>query len=152
MLALGAGLAGCSGATVEKDQTPTSVAPLTRGAQSAEGSESTASKASKAKPTASQVAKDGPGTSVSQLPEPTDYLSEREKEYLKKLEEGGIDIEGIENQLVGVASVACKQVSPNLAPATVDAVAGQVIEQGRTTKSFEEVRKLIETSARSAYC
>ena len=36
--------------------------------------------------------------------------------------------------------------------AAVEAVAGQIVEQGRTTKDYNEVLGLIDTSAKKLYC
>jgi hypothetical protein len=46
----------------------------------------------------------------------------------------------------------CGSEGAPLDEATIGAVAGQLIEQGRTTKAFEEVVDMINSSARKAYC
>ena len=59
----------------------------------------------------------------------------------------GVNVDGVEDQLLGAGKAACDENE-----VTIAAVAGQLIEQQRTTMGFEELSQLIKDSARSGIC
>ena len=61
-----------------------------------------------------------------------------DQDFLAAVAEKGVDIDGVEDQLVGAAQASCQGDA-----VTVPAVAGQLIEQGRTELSHEDVVQLI---------
>lgn len=164
LASVGVTLAACGGgATVEDSGTNTSIAPLTREAKS---SESTSAKSSASETTSAQDSgsasngggrveepfKDGAGQEITAKPTPGESFSAKEKAFLDSLTKSGVNIAGVENQMIGAAGVVCQGNSQSLSPATVQAVAGQLLEQQRSKLSFDELTKLIDSSARSAYC
>lgn len=148
----------CGGATVENSSTDTTIAPLTRSvapsespSEGADASTSAPSESVAQSPEA-PLPQDQPAQEVSEIPDNSLQLSGVDREYLDSLKADGVDVEGIEDQLIGTASVVCGSEGAPLDEATIGAVAGQLIEQGRTTKAFEEVVDMINSSARKAYC
>ena len=73
-------------------------------------------------------------------------------EYLGALTDQDIDVAGVEDQLIGTATTICNPEGTGIDQATVPAVAGQLVEQGRTDRSAEELTQLIVDNARQAYC
>lgn len=152
----------CGGATVENSPSETSIAPLTRSvapssdasaspSEDAESSTAAASEPGAERPEA-PLPQDQPAQEVSEIPDNSLQLSGADREYLDALKAEGVDVEGVEDQLIGTASVVCGSEGAPLDGATIGAVAGQLIEQGRTTKAFEELVTSIDSSARKAYC
>lgn len=161
-------LAACGSATVDSDSEVSpdaTVAPLERGdsgeesgdSQESEGSEESSS----ASPSTSKRAEDDAEASTSKsepAPEdrgaqeveqaPTPQVDDSNSGYLDAIAGGGVDIAGVESQLVSAGNTACNPDDE----VTVPAVAGQLIEQGRTDKSIEEVIALINDQAQAAYC
>ena len=60
------------------------------------------------------------------------------------VKKGGVNTEGVEDQLVGAAQAACQGDG-----VTVPAVAGQLIEQGRSELSHEQLIQLITERGRA---
>ncbi|MCS4490134.1 MULTISPECIES: DUF732 domain-containing protein [unclassified Corynebacterium] len=150
-------LAGCSSSSVTEEPTEMTVAPLTRAAQMSK----TPSASARAEPSTSidlsvpplknppaRSAGDQAAREVSDVPTPGLSLTEQDREFLKALELAGITVTGAENQMIGVAQVVCAN---NFAAAT-PAVAGQLIEQGRSTLAVEQITTVIEQAARQSYC
>ena len=67
--------------------------------------------------------------------------------YLGRLKNAGVNVDGVEDQLLGAGKAACDEND-----VTLSAVAGQLVEQQRTTMGFEELSKLITDSARTGIC
>lgn len=134
--ALCLGLAGCDSATVDSEPPQeTEVAPLERESDAPSSSESATSKSQE----------DRGAREISEIP--SAEVPEPDAKYLDKLKEGGVNIDGVEDQLLGAGKAACDENE-----VTISAVAGQLIEQQRTTQSFEELSQLIKDSARSGIC
>ncbi len=151
MLAAGALLSGCGSATVEEGEaTDTSVAPLER--SSAASGESSASKASESSASASGSAsaertpgeepEDRGAREISEIPAPAPEQGP-DQDFLAAVAEKGVNVDGVEDQVVGAAQASCQGDS-----VTVPAVAGQLIEQGRTELSHEELVRLITEQGR----
>lgn len=66
---------------------------------------------------------------------------------MDKFKDAGVNVDGVEDQLLGAGKAACDENE-----VTIAAVAGQLIEQQRTTMGFEELSQLIKDSARSGIC
>ena len=151
MLAAGALLSGCGSATVEEGEaTDTSVAPLER--SSAASGDSSASKASESSAFASGSAsaertpgeepEDRGAREISEIPAPAPEQGP-DQDFLAAVAEKGVNVDGVEDQVVGAAQASCQGDS-----VTVPAVAGQLIEQGRTELSHEELVRLITEQGR----
>lgn len=151
MLAAGALLSGCGSATVEEGEaTDTSVAPLER--SSAASGDSSASKASESSASASGSAsaertpgeepEDRGAREISEIPAPAPEQGP-DQDFLAAVAEAGVNVDGVEDQVVGAAQASCQGDS-----VTVPAVAGQLIEQGRTELSHEELVRLITEQGR----
>ena len=134
--ALCLGLAGCDSATVDSEPPQeTEIAPLERESDAPSSSENSASKSQE----------DRGAREISEIP--SAEVPEPDAKYLDKLKEAGVNVDGVEDQLLGAGKAACDENE-----VTISAVAGQLIEQQRTTQSFEELSQLIKDSARSGIC
>ncbi|RNE49991.1 DUF732 domain-containing protein [Corynebacterium alimapuense] len=149
-------LTACGEATVEDDSTtaPT-VAPLERGPSSSEATtaaESSEAQSPIAQDPATPQPQDQGAREVDEVPELDASRSAEDQVFLGELSDNGVDIVGVEDQMIGTAITICSPEGTGIDLATVPAVAGQLIEQGRTDLSAEEVATLIEDAARKAYC
>lgn len=134
--ALCLGLAGCDSATVDSEPPQeTEIAPLERESDAPSSSENSASKSQE----------DRGAREISEIP--SAEVPEPDAKYLDKLKDAGVNVDGVEDQLLGAGKAACDENE-----VTISAVAGQLIEQRRTTQSFEELSQLIKDSARSGIC
>ena len=134
--ALCLGLAGCDSATVDSEPPQeTEIAPLERESDAPSSSENSASKSQE----------DRGAREISEIP--TAELPESEAKYLGRLKDAGVNVDGVEDQLLGAGKAACDEND-----VTLSAVAGQLVEQQRTTMGFEELSKLITDSARTGIC
>lgn len=162
------GLTACGGdATVENDPATelSSVAPLTReptttetesetSTETEEGEEGGERSSTSAAPPApaEPLPQDGPAEEIEEIPTQTVQRTPGEEGYLTQLSEKEIDIAGVEDQLIGAADTVCESQESGNPNVIVPAVAGQLIEQGKTDLPAEEVAALIESAAESAYC
>lgn len=159
-------LAACGGdATVENDDV-SSVAPLTQTDDPAEESadetdpeetetttEETSEPGAPAPPPAQPQPEDGAAEEIEEIPEQAPQRSAEEEALLGELSDGGINVAGVEEQLIGAANTVCESAAAGEdTNVIVPAVAGQLIEQGQTELSNEEATELIDSAARSAYC
>ena len=151
--------------------TTTAVALLTFGAaacgsSTVESSEVTSSTTTKTSTTSSSTKTSAPKSSEKSAPEITDpqakrvdeapdgqmKLSEADDSYLGALEKAGIDVDGVEDQLIGTGRAACADAPEEEREVIALAIAGQLVAQGRSQESAEEVAKTIASSAKKAYC
>lgn len=134
--ALCLGLAGCDSATVDSEPPQeTEIAPLERESDAPSSSENSASKSQE----------DRGAREISEIP--SAEVPEPDAKYLDKFKDAGVNVDGVEDQLLGAGKAACDENE-----VTIAAVAGQLIEQQRTTMGFEELSQLIKDSARSGIC
>lgn len=134
--ALCLGLAGCDSATVDSEPPQeTEIAPLERESDAPSSSENSASKSQE----------DRGAREISEIP--SAEVPEPDAKYLDKLKDAGVNVDGVEDQLLGAGKAACDENE-----VTISAVTGQLIEQQRTTMGFEELSQLIKDSARSGIC
>ncbi|WJZ03864.1 DUF732 domain-containing protein [Corynebacterium freiburgense] len=145
-------LAACGGATSD-ETTSASSTTLSRASTkpSASSSVPDESKDSSAQSSEPSV-QDRAAQEISSLPEITPERSSEDKDYLGTLKDKNVKVEGIEDQLIAAATEVCRANELGQQSFTVDAVAGQLIEQGRSSQSPEEVAKIIADAAKSAYC
>lgn len=137
--ALCLGLAGCDSATVDSEPPQeTEIAPLERESDAPSSADETSSATSKSQ-------EDRGAREISEIP--SAEVPEPDAKYLDRLKDAGVNVDGVEDQLLGAGKAACDENE-----VTVSAVAGQLIEQQRTTQSFEELSQLIKDSARSGIC
>lgn len=134
--ALCLGLAGCDSATVDSEPPQeTEIAPLERESDAPSSSENSASKSQE----------DRGAREISEIP--SAEVPEPDAKYLDKIKDAGVNVDGVEDQLLGAGKAACDENE-----VTISAVTGQLIEQQRTTMGFEELSQLIKDSARSGIC
>ena len=134
--ALCLGLAGCDSATVDSEPPQeTEIAPLERESEAPTSAEETSSKSQE----------DRGAREISEIP--TAELPDSEAKYLGRLKDAGVNVDGVEDQLLGAGKAACDEND-----VTLSAVAGQLVEQQRTKMGFEELSKLITDSARTGIC
>ncbi|QGU05716.1 DUF732 domain-containing protein [Corynebacterium comes] len=151
-------LTACGGATVENDPTTaTTVAPLERSPKesasttASESEEPTTTQRSAQRPADPQPQDQG-AREVDEIPDQEVPRSTEDVTFLGDLSDDGIDIDGVEDQLIGTAGTVCGDGGNDLTSATLPAVAGQLVEQGRTDKPVDEVAALIDSAAKNAYC
>ncbi|QPK79010.1 DUF732 domain-containing protein [Corynebacterium lizhenjunii] len=155
-------LAACGGsATVDNDAPPTSVAPLERGtarvsesasasAESADASSTSASQsaaASTANASAEPVPQDRPAREVTESVAPA-APQQQDQQFLDALAGQGVNVSGVEDQLVAVGQASCNDADS----VTVPAIAGQLIEQQRTELDHARLTELLVVQGRGAYC
>lgn len=156
-------LTACGDATVDgNDSTPTSIASLERAPKES----ATRTEDGDGKDAASESRDTAPGRprpadprpqdqgarEVDEIPEPEMPRTPEDIHFLGELTDEGIDVEGVESQLIGTAAIVCNDDDSEFGRATVPAVAGQLVSQGRTDKSVEDVTAIIEAAAKNAYC
>lgn len=149
------GLAACGSATVDNDneaEAPTSVAPLERGSESesasASESESAENSTKASAPAGDRAPEDRGAEEISEIPSPEADSSAGDADFLGAASERDIDTAGVEAQLVSAAQRVCVEEEP----ITLNAISGQLIEQGRTDLDYEELTRFLADEARSAYC
>lgn len=101
------------------------------------------------------VPQDQPAAEVSELPDASAERSPQDLDFLDDLKEAGIDVEGVEDQLIATASTVCRAKEDGVENFTLDAIAGQLIAQGRTDIPEDravEVSELIQETAERTYC
>lgn len=148
-------LSACSSATVDNSAdnaadsaVPSSVAPLERNKDlDATTGESEPEEADSSESAAEPQAQDQGAQEIEEIPD-APPREEGEQELLGAIGEAGINVDGVEDQLITAARAACNQEDQ----VTVQAIAGQLIEQGRTELAIGEVVTLIEDTARTGYC
>ncbi|MCK7638256.1 DUF732 domain-containing protein [Corynebacterium pygosceleis] len=168
-------LAGCGGATSESgdatagDTTATS-SPLpkaeskTPGAdESDEEKEARESSLSSASPEYREAApqpvvpavpepRDGAAKEIDEIPGLSQDRSASDMDYLKALKDGGISVDGVEDQMIGAAAEVCRSAASGVDNYTLEAVAGQLVEQERASAPVPEIAERIASAAKSAYC
>lgn len=156
-------LTACGSATVENDPgADASVAPLERAPRATTEQPEDGDADAPAAPAQPQP-RDQRAQEVSEVPDPAPERSEEDSAFLTAVAEGGVDVAGVEDQLIGAALTVCRseggdssdiaeQQERDAGTVTVGAVAGQLLEQGRTELEQEETVALIENEARAAYC
>ncbi|MDO4761157.1 MAG: DUF732 domain-containing protein [Corynebacterium sp.] len=149
-------LVSCGSSEVSDESSTQTIAPLTRSASpsvsSAASSSAVATKeegrsGSAAAPNRPLPTDEG-AREVTEVPTPELQLSDADKAYLDELKHAGIKVEGVENQMIGAAQVVCGEQFP----AAIHAVAGQLIEQQRTSLSPVQATAVLEQAARKSYC
>ncbi|MCF4007333.1 DUF732 domain-containing protein [Corynebacterium uropygiale] len=153
-VALAGGLVACGGdATVDNAGAPSSVAPLTRENTKESSTESSSDSTSSSLPAParepSQGGEDRGAREVQNAPE-AQHRTEEERQFLDALTKEGLDVKDLEDTLVASAQNVCG--NPEQSGTLINAVAGQLVEQQRTSKSVEDVASLIEKTAQKAYC
>jgi len=154
LLAAGALLAGCGSATVdESEATETSVAPLERSASPSSAASGASSETSTSTSENSSAGSSSRGTGdepedrgareVSEIPAPAPVEGPNQ-DFLAAVSQGGVNTDGVEDQLIGAAQASCQGDT-----VTVPAVAGQLIEQGRSELSHEQLTQLITEQGRA---
>lgn len=150
-------LTACGGVTVEGNSTATdattSIARET--ATETETSTRESSTSSSNSGAAQPSPRDQAAAEISELPDSSAERTPQELDLLDGLKEGGIDIEGVEDQLIATASTVCRAQEEGVENFTLDAIAGQLITQGRTEVPEEravEVSELIQETAERTYC
>lgn len=155
-------LTACGGVTVEGNPssadtdsgagTTTSIARETATEEKGSGTEtstSTTSRGNQAQP------KDRPAAEMTEPPTTGVERTPEELDLLDGLREGGIDVEGVEEQMIATAGTVCRSLEEGTDNVTADAIAGQLIVQNRVDVPEEragEVSTLIQETAERTYC
>lgn len=162
-------LSACGGATVEDDSTTsTSVEPLERSPRSSEAAspseDQTAANDSESAGSNEQDAsrqpapgpepqpEDQAAQEIDEIPAQETPRSAEDVSYLGAFSDSDIDVNGVEEQMIATARMVCSPDEAGIGQSVVPAVAGQLVEQGRTDRTVDETVALIEDSARQAYC
>lgn len=147
-----AALAACGGATVESDDVDGTVAPLDRAPQTTPDRPGEEPGDADAQASRAPQPQDSGAQEIEEVPDPQIARTEEDVTYLEDLSGEGIDVEGVEDQLIGAAGTVCRDDGSGVDQVTVTAVAGQLVAQGRTDLEPAEIVPLIENAARGAYC
>lgn len=151
LAAVGLSLAACGGATVDSEDvtaTPsTSTAAPSSSVEESESAAETESSSAASAPADDPAAGEGAASEVENTPDAAPMRPEQDEAFLEALREGGVNVEGNEEQLVGTARTICGG-----SDITRDAVAGQLIEQQATQLEFDDLTKLIDSAARDNLC
>ena len=150
--AAGLTLTACGGATVDSDDVPETPAPSSSAAVTTTETTSTesateSSSEAPAAPADDPGAGEGAASEVENTPDVAPMRAEEDEAFLEALRQGGVNVEGNEEQLVGTARTICGGST-----VTRDAVAGQLVEQQATDMDVEELSQLIESAARDNLC
>lgn len=166
--ALGLTVAGCGGeATVSHEDAAQAPASRDRAGESV-SEESSKETTTERSPAPVAGGEDSGAREVDEVPARDGARSPEERGFLEALDDGGIDIKNNENELVGLARLVCGADAPEgdadagSAPGnpgaaaagqvTVEAVAGQLVEQKKTDLKQDEAARLLEDTARAQYC
>ena len=84
---------------------------------------------------------------VTSIPEQAPTFSPKEQAFLDQLQQSGVNVKGVEDQLTATGATVCNGDS-----VTRDAVAGQLVEQRRTDLDANAVAALIGETAQSKLC
>lgn len=141
------GMAACGSSTVESSEVTSSTTTKTSTTSS-----STKTSAPKSSEKSAPEITDPQAKRVDEAPDGQMKLSEADDSYLEALEKAGIDVAGVEDQLIGTGRAACADAPEEERQAIALAIAGQLVAQGRSQESAEEVAKTIASSAKKAYC
>ncbi|WIM67508.1 DUF732 domain-containing protein [Corynebacterium breve] len=145
-LAAGLALAACGGATVESaDVTATSSPASVTASPTTTSKKETTSSAQPVVP--GDQPEDLGAREVDEVPEPSAGYAPEEQEFLDQVTDNKVKVDGVEDQLIGTARTICGGDA-----VTRDAVAGQLIEQGRTDLEYDEVVQLIDDAAHDHIC
>ena len=168
-------LAGCGGATSESDDTadagttatsstlPRADSPTSRSEEADEEKSARESSLSSASPERREVApapvapavpepRDGAAKEIDEIPSLAQDRSPADLDYLKALKDGGISVDGVEDQMIGAAAEVCRSAASGVENYTLEAVAGQLVEQERASAPVPEIADRIASAAKSAYC
>ena len=141
------GVAACGSSTVESSEVTSSTTTKTSTTSS-----STKTSAPKSSEKSAPEITDPQAKRVDEAPDGQMKLSEADDSYLEALEKAGIDVAGVEDQLIGTGRAACADAPEEERQVIALAIAGQLVSQGRSQESAEEVAKTIASSAKKAYC
>ena len=154
LAAAGLTLAACGGATVDSDDVTETPAPAPSSSAEEQSTETSStesstesSSAAPAAPADDPAAGEGAASEVENTPDAAPMRPEKDEAFLEALRQGGVNVEGNEEQLVGTARTICGG-----SDITRDAVAGQLIEQQATQLEFDDLTKLIDSAARDNLC
>ena len=153
-------LTACGGVTVEGNPssadtdsgTGTSIARETATGEERSGTETSTSTTSRGNQVQPQ---DRPAAEMTEPPTTGVERTPEELDLLDGLREGGIDVEGVEDQMIATAGTVCRSLVEGTDNVTVDAIAGQLIVQNRVDVPEErtgEVSALIRETAERTYC
>lgn len=158
ILAGGLSLAACGGVTVEGDSADTaesSVARESTPSSTADSAGESTEASTSARAGGNRPApRDEAAAEVTALPETSVSRTPQELDLLEGLSAGGVDIAGVEDQMIATAANYCDSDS-DPSNVTVDAIAGQLIAQDRVDVPADrvaEVSTLIKETADRAYC
>ena len=141
------GVAACGSSTVESSEVTSSTSTKTSTTSS-----STKTSAPKSSEKSAPEITDPQAKRVDEAPDGQMKLSEADDSYLGALEKAGIDVDGVEDQLIGTGRAACADAPEEERQVIALAIAGQLVAQDRSQDSAEEVAKAIASSAKKAYC
>lgn len=141
------GMAACGSSTVESSEVTSSTTTKTSTTSS-----STKTSAQKSSEKSAPEITDPQAKRVDEAPDGQMKLSEADDSYLAALEKAGIDVDGVEDQLIGTGRAACADAPEEERQVIALAIAGQLVAQDRSQDSAEEVAKTIASSAKKAYC
>lgn len=142
------GTTACGGSTVESSE----VTSKTSSSKSSTTSSSSTTPAPRTTQSSEPEINDPTAQRVDKAPDGQMKLSEADNKYLDALVAAGINVDGVEDQLIGTGRAACAEAPAEERDVMALAIAGQLVAQGRSSDSAEQVAKIIASSAKKAYC
>lgn len=144
------GIVACGDATVNSEDVSSSA----KASSSSAGAASESAKKEKPRSTTNKEPEiNEPGAKrVDEAPDGQMPLSEADGGYLDDIIAAKVDVAGVEDQLIGAGRATCAEVPEAERKAMADAMAGQLIAQGRTKADAATVASAIAKAAKKAYC
>lgn len=145
----------CGSATVEEDESASSVEPLPRNTDSGDDKDKGKDASDSHRGGDSNASRDNGSTDigareVDELPDEEQALTPEQTEYIEHLTEKKIDVKGLEGALIGAGDAVC--TGEDTANITANAIAGQLVELNRTELTPEDAAALIVDEAKATYC
>ncbi|MHA2790000.1 hypothetical protein ACXZ66_12795 [Corynebacterium sp. S7] len=154
-IAASVSLAACGGATVNSEDVTTSAEPPASSSAPAPSSSQSASPTTTDKASSTRQAPasssgqpaDIGAREVDEVPTQSVQYSPEEQAFLDEVTAGQVNVDSVQDQLIGTAQTICGGDT-----VTRDAVAGQLIEQGRSDLTQQQLAKLLDDSAHAHLC
>ena len=149
-------LVACGGSTVDSAKLSSaqqSSAQASSSSSSSVASESAASRRTDHSSSAEPEINDPAAKQTDSAPNGQMPLSGKDEAYLDALVAAKIDVDGVEDALIGAARAHCAAgLVGDEANVMVDAIAGQLVAQDRVKADPKDVSSSIAKAAKDAYC
>ncbi|SER93976.1 DUF732 domain-containing protein [Corynebacterium cystitidis] len=146
-LAAALSLAACGGATVESEDVTSSLSPAPATVTTSATETTTEDTTTTPVAPRPDQPEDIGAREIGEIPKQEPQYAPEEQGFLDEIAESNVNVADVEAQLIGTARTICRGDT-----ITRDAVAGQLIEQGRTDLDHQEVSTLLDDAAHANLC